>query len=500
MTPWFELDPERYAAEEHFWLEHGFSARRDGDNLVFHGTVGIKVKKGPGEPWEKHDFELTVTYLPGFPYVAPEVTFIAPPIRHFRHQSPAGKPCLFPDEAWHSDRPADEFFGAIEAWLRAYITGTFPRELALYELPQYLEPSRLEILGPPGLGAVDSGLDAGRFRLTELLGLDLAIVTHIQDVDVGTSVLEALSARRAIKQQERAGEWYRLRHEPAPPRTPEELKAVLAASGHSQVNLPPKESPRLLALVFDDDAFHEERWLFLDYGVEARRPGQRRKDNKPRPRPVRRVRAARFYSVSHRELFRRLEGVRDTNLLSERIVTVFGLGAVGSHTTITLADEGVGEFILCDPDTLQPGNVVRHALDLSDVGQPKPVAMAAAVRRNNPYAETSFRVSRLRDPEVMEAMMSYSHLVISAVGDDNVEEQLNEVAVKSPSTPTVLYVRTLHAGDALRIFRCRPGRPASCAWSCTEMTAIPTGSSSPAATFRQSATKGALRHRRSVRG
>jgi molybdopterin/thiamine biosynthesis adenylyltransferase len=457
LKTWFELDPERYAVETHFWSERGFAAHRDGDDLVFRGTVSIKVKTGPGEPWEKHRFELTVTYRDGFPYLAPEVAFIDPSIRHFRHQSAAGKPCLFPEDVWHTDRPTHEFLGAIEAWLRAYVTGTFPRELALYELPSYFKSSGLAILGPPGMDAAADGRDAGRFHLTELTGLDLAVVTQVDKADIGTAVLKSFTTRRVVKQQARVGRWYRLDREPEPTQSVEELQAVLLDSGHGKVLLPRRESPQLTALVFDDDVFHEQRWLFLDTGIATRKATRRRKDNRPLPRPAQQVLCAHYYPVSHKDLFRRLEGVRDIKMLRERIVTVFGLGAIGSHATLALAREGVGEFKLCDPDYLKPGNVVRHALDLSDAGRNKAEAVEGAVHRINPYVETKAFQTGLRAPEMMEALMAYSHLVISAIGDDKVEEQLNAVAVTSPSTPTVLYVRTLHGGDALRIFRCRPG-------------------------------------------
>lgn len=216
--------------------------------------------------------------------------------------------------------------------------------------------------------------------------------------------------------------------------------------------LEPRGRPRLLALRFEDEIFGQPRWLFLDTGVEnPKRP----------PLPAQRtVLGANFYPLSRAELFRRLQGVSDTDTLAEREVAVFGLGAIGSYATLALAREGIGEFKLCDPDTLRPGNVVRHALDLSDVGRPKAVAVEAAVHRVNPFVETSIRMSQLRNPETMDELMSMAHLVVSAIGDDTIEEQLNEVVVQSLSKPAVLYARTLHAGDAIRVMLFRPGRDA----------------------------------------
>ena len=452
MKPWFERDPERYAAERDFWLGRGFTESRDGDKVVYRGVIELTVSKAAGEPYEKHEFDLSVTYLEGFPYVAPEVAFLDPPIRRHRHQSPGGKPCLFPDEVWHKDSAPGEFLGALRRWLRAYIAGQFPNELAIYELPEYMEPGGLTVLGPVGMDEAAAGHDSGDFRVTELAGLNLAVVTHLQGVDVGTETLAGLQVSPGIKKQERVGRWYRLDSEPAPPRRAHEVLAILGESGHRNVVLEPRARPRLIALRFEDEVLHQPRWLFLDVGLEnPRRP----------PRPADRgVLGANFYPLSRDELFRRLQGVTDTDTLAEREVAVFGLGAVGSYATLALAREGVGEFKLGDPDTLRPGNVVRHALDLSEVGQPKASAMAAAVHRINPFVETATRVSGLRNPAVMDELMSTAHLVISAIGDDTVEEQLNEAVVHSLNKPAVLYARTLHAGDALRVILFRPGRDA----------------------------------------
>lgn len=452
MKPWFERDPERYSAGREFWLDRSFSESRDGDNVAFHGVVELTVSKAAGEPYEKHEFDLTVTYPEGFPYVAPEVAFIEPPIRRYRHQSPGGKPCLFPDDVWHRDRTPSDFFGALRSWLHAYIVGEFPNELAIYELPEYMEPSGLTVLGPPGMDGASDGHDSGEFRVTQMLGLNLAVVTHLQGVDVGTELRAGLRVSAAVKQEERLGKWYRLESEPPPPRRAKELLAILAESGHKNVVLEPRGRPRLIALRFEDKVLDQPRWLFLDIGVDnPRRP----------PLPEQRgLLGANFYPLSHEELFRRLQGVTDTDTLAEREVAVFGLGAIGSHATLALAREGVGAFKLGDPDTLLPGNVVRHALDLSEVGQPKASAMAAAVHRINPFVETSIQVSGLRNPATMDELLSTAHLVVSAIGEDTIEEQLNEVVVQSLNKPAVVYARTLHAGDVIRIALFRPGRDA----------------------------------------
>ena len=58
---------------------------------------------------------------------------------------------------------------------------------------------------------------------------------------------------------------------------------------------------------------------------------------------------------------------------------------------------GVGKFILIDNDTLETGNVVRHAADVRYVGQPKVEAVADLIKQRNPAAEVNTVVGRIED-------------------------------------------------------------------------------------------------------
>ena len=50
---------------------------------------------------------------------------------------------------------------------------------------------------------------------------------------------------------------------------------------------------------------------------------------------------------------------------------VFGAGALGGHTALTLAESGLGCIEIVDFDVLLPGNVVRHVAGHDQVGMPK---------------------------------------------------------------------------------------------------------------------------------
>lgn len=165
MKPWHERFPSIYGYERSFWLDKGFeqARQRPGEEISFTGTITGRVKLD--QRLQERQFKLRVAYPPGYPYIPPRVEFIDPKIKRARHQGLDGAPCLFPPQAWTLNFPASEVHTAIERWLDCHLQGRFPRELALYELPEYLPYSSFSILAPPRLLDAIKDQSAGRFSV-----------------------------------------------------------------------------------------------------------------------------------------------------------------------------------------------------------------------------------------------------------------------------------------------------------------------------------------------
>lgn len=449
MRLWHERFPSVYDDERAYWLGKGFEEAdvRRGE-VAFTGTITVRV--GGDDGLEHHAFKLRIKYPPGYPYIAPTVEFLEPPIKRARHQGIDGAPCLFPPSAWATTLPASELYAATERWLAYHLAGHFPRELALYELPEYFGWTPFAVLMSPGAVDVMAGKRRGRFSVDELPGRDLGVVWSIDEQEVGKALESAVAPVRDGSRPRHGGRWYRLDTEPAPVQHSVELERLLKQNGH-QVDLTKRPREReLIALTFRDSALDEERVLLLDIGVASKKAT-------PAVGKGWAVRAPRLYQVSPEDLFRRLEGVRDLDRLGEKHVACFGLGAIGSSLVLALTREGVGSFVLCDPDVLRPGNVVRHALDLLSVGQFKAEAVESALSRINPFVDTSPDVENLAHPGVIEAKLRGASLVVAAIGDDLKEELLCEAVVRSDDRPPMLLTRTLHGGSAFRVALVRPG-------------------------------------------
>lgn len=445
MKPWHERFPSIYEYERAFWLGRGFeqAALREGQEIGFTGTITATVKLD--ERLQNRPFKLRVIYPPGYPYIPPRVEFLDPKIKRARHQGLDGAPCLFPAAAWKLNFPASEFHTAIERWLDCHLQGRFPRELALYELPEYLPYSSFSILAPPQLLELVSDQPAGRFTVDEMLGHDLGVLRSVDERIIGRELVDALAPTKTRKVERRIGRWYRLLEEPAPVENTAELQQLLARYGHHvDLGKRPQVSRDLVGLVFPDSALEEERFLMFDLGVKS-------KNVRPDVGKGWHVRSPQTYIVSHEELFRRLDGVRDVARLEDRRVVCFGLGAIGSPMALALAREGVANFMLCDPDTLRPGNIIRHALGLLSVGQFKAEAVESALARINPFLDAETETESLTNPDMITARLRDADLVLLAIGDDLREELISEIITTLEQPPPLMLVRTLHAGDVFRV-------------------------------------------------
>ena len=129
-----------------------------------------------------------------------------------------------------------------------------------------------------------------------------------------------------------------------------------------------------------------------------------------------------------------------SRILSEKFVTVFGCGSVGSFVTQSLAQAGVGTLRLVDFDKLSWANVGRHALGADSVGRNKAEALAERLQREFPHLQfeghdSTIGAALLTD----EARLPRSDLIVCLTGDWVAESWLNEWHVKSGLDNAVLY-------------------------------------------------------------
>ena len=153
------------------------------------------------------------------------------------------------------------------------------------------------------------------------------------------------------------------------------------------------------------------------------------------------------------DVFSRLKGVFDTQVLSPKTVSVVGVGSGGSIGAMELAKAGVRNFILVDFDRLKAHNISRHACGLADVGRFKTRAVRDAILQRNPNATVACHEADITENgELLDHIVASSDLVFVATDNELSRYLINEACLAA-GTPAVYggaYERAF-AGEVVRV-------------------------------------------------
>ena len=126
----------------------------------------------------------------------------------------------------------------------------------------------------------------------------------------------------------------------------------------------------------------------------------------------------------------RLRAGPDAEILEGRRAVLFGVGALGGHVAVTLAESGIELLRVVDGDLLSPGNVVRHVAGHDQVGGPKVNAVEVVIENHAPWAQVDAvlpSANRGGRTEI-EKLIIDADVVIDATGNDAFVYPLAQVA------------------------------------------------------------------------
>jgi molybdopterin/thiamine biosynthesis adenylyltransferase len=146
--------------------------------------------------------------------------------------------------------------------------------------------------------------------------------------------------------------------------------------------------------------------------------------------------------------FKTLQGAR---------VAVLGCGSVGAPVAVALAQAGVGELMLIDPEVLASANIGRHVLGAESLGSNKATALADHLRVRFPHMKAVEPYALRWDEAARKApdMFASCNLIVSTIGDWAAEGALNERHVRQGRQRPIVYGWTephACAGHAVAVF------------------------------------------------
>jgi hypothetical protein len=154
----------------------------------------------------------------------------------------------------------------------------------------------------------------------------------------------------------------------------------------------------------------------------------------------------------------RAEGIIDTRLLAKKIVTLIGLGSVGSCMAVYLAQASVGRFRLLDMYTLSASNVSRHACDMHHLGRYKTRAVKDLILARNPSASVETFEEDFLDLafDSQTERINGSDLVIASTDSTPCHFMVNEACLREHVSS--LYVGCYERAQAGEIVFVIPGK------------------------------------------
>ncbi|MFP4698707.1 MAG: HesA/MoeB/ThiF family protein [Eubacteriales bacterium] len=126
------------------------------------------------------------------------------------------------------------------------------------------------------------------------------------------------------------------------------------------------------------------------------------------------------------------EAINAFNKLQNSKVLIVGLGAVGSWVAHLLTQNGVTNFVLCDPDIINTGNLNRSLFYYDDVGKFKTTCVKEHIRHINPFTYITCFNSLIEKSEDIINIIDNSYtsldLVINCADFPNVDTTSEYIA------------------------------------------------------------------------
>lgn len=441
MRPWFERDPDLLDRELRAFGDAGIKAKID-EEARANGSIRVALEF----PAPDGHVKLLAAYPDFFPFFRPEVE--APDLKLARHQNPiGGNLCLL-------GRRTSNWFA--EETLAAVLIQQLPHLLDFHrtgDLQQLLSVE--EPQGEPASNyynwssvpdsyllidsdwSIDRGVRSGTFvarcavlrdKPNEFEFLQ-GYVDRIDDAE-GRQLAGWTGPRPARFETAIYGRWVRCD------------EAILGDIGEFRRALGEEEWARLSnqqvrsvkrrielgAVLFPEEVSqnrHDDGWAFICWN------GQKMKKNRPQVLRPAFLRSAR---AGLPDLAARMPAVQG---LSEKVVVVVGLGAIGAPVALELARAGTKQLRLVDGDRVEPSTVRRWPLGWSSFGRKKIEILKEHLELEYPWTEVvpfGQMIGRVNEPgeapqrELIEEIVARADLIVDTTAELGVNHLLSELA------------------------------------------------------------------------
>lgn len=170
------------------------------------------------------------------------------------------------------------------------------------------------------------------------------------------------------------------------------------------------------------------------------------------------------------DLLAPLDGAWPRSALADSLVTVVGLGSIGTAAAEALAEYAVRRFALIDHDRLRMHNFARHRVATTEVGRLKITAVKDMLIYRDPELKVeTFPIDVIDDADVMRPLLERTSIVVGCTDGVASRRVINHLASRA-GCPAVLAC-VLDDGRLGEVIRVLPGRTACLLCSREALTA-----------------------------
>lgn len=449
-----------------------FRSHMEDQTILLTGSMTVPWINPKTKRWEMTAHVIEIRLEAGFPFQKPPIRPVGfDAVRGSRHQEPGddGYLCLWRDDDWNPGTSADELLHRIAEWFRHYHRNDWLADDNAPDLHLYFPTNDRRPMMITGRDWPPEDGDIGWFYAWEagpsrLFAAGPAVVGQVsKTIDDPAARQYGIDPNRS---RGHVGLWLRLNREPQPfPTLNQLLDEIDNARGvDPQTTLrdlraitwrgKPRENVVTSLALGYPTANGQYHWLFLRCifaGLSTKKQYQTTKGSVGQ----RSIEAYETAPSNPAALMRRVGAVADT--LADKHAVLFGIGALGGHVALMLAEDGVTKITLIDSDRLRPGNAIRHVAGLRYAGKWKLQAVRDVILEHAPYCTVEVMPSSW-DPEQLRAIVKGADVVIDATANQSFGHLINSICVAQHVS---LITAASHRRGAIgRIRLIRPGHDA----------------------------------------
>lgn len=160
------------------------------------------------------------------------------------------------------------------------------------------------------------------------------------------------------------------------------------------------------------------------------------------------------------DLLARVSEMTYNDILKKLRVGVIGCGSLGSAVVTGLAGTGINDYVVCDMDSLEIVNLVRHTGNVHQLGKSKTSVISEYIQSHNPLTSViTVEDDLIKNRELLRSVIESCDVIVASSGNPELNYHINSICVDL-NKPAVY--GGIYAGAKSAYVFCVPSKEHAC--------------------------------------